>query len=258
MLQPNYFFSQQTPPERLAMAARRAQIVVAGMELELDGRAMSTPGFDQRYLAYLDAGVKYGFMSDTLLAYYEGGGALAKCAFATEPVARELYDRTYQFVKGTYRPSGKTPLPDLSQLVHNKPGNLALASRGARVIGKFHPGEGLEPVQLIDGNYPDYGGSNGFTAFAWPGAFVLELPQSQVVSQIDTLLWDLDKRTFRYRIEVSEGGQQWTEVVDKSNVESGGWQHDHFSPIRARYIRFIGLHSTANSLFQIVKIEVYP
>jgi hypothetical protein len=47
-------------------------------------------------------------------------------------------------------------------------------------------------------------------------------------------------------------------VVDKSKVERGGWQHDTFPPIRACYIRFTGLHGTANSLFQIVKSEVYP
>jgi len=257
-LQPNYFFNAQTPPERLAMAAHKAEKANAGMELELDGRAIETPGFDQRYLAYLDAGVKYGFMRDTFLAYYEGGGALAKCANADKSAARGLYDHTYEFVQGRYRPSGTTQLPDLGQLSHSKPGNLALASQGARISGKFHPGPGLAPEQLIDGQESDFGGSSGFAAFGWPGSFTLELSQPHVISQIDTLLWNLDKRTFRYRIEVSEDGQRWTQVVDKSAVECGGWQDDRFPPTRARYIRFTGLHSTANSLFQIVKIEVYP
>ena len=47
-------------------------------------------------------------------------------------------------------------------------------------------------------------------------------------------------------------------VADKSRVECRGWQTDGFAPVPARFVRFRGLHSTANSLFQVVQFEVYP
>jgi hypothetical protein len=257
MLQPNYFFQPELPPQRLALAARNAMRVGGGVELEVDGRAAHNPEFRPRFPAYLDAGVKYGFMRGTLLGYYEGGGALLESARSADPAVREIYDMTCRFVKGTYRPQGTTPLPANDQTGHNHPGNLALVSRGARVIGQFVPGRGLEPEQLIDGNYDEFGGAEGFAAFSWPGSFVLQLPRVETIHAVDTRLWDLDERTFRYCIDISIDGKRWTQVADKSRVECRGWQHDAFSPQRAQQIRFTGLHNTANSLFQIVEVEVY-
>jgi len=257
MLQPNYFFDPKIPPTRLTAAARNALVAGAGVELEVDGRA-SQADFRLRYPAYLDAGAKYGFMTQAMIGYYDGGGVFREFAAAKDPAIRDFYDQTYRFVKGTYRPVGTTPLPDLHFVRPRGRGvNLALAANGAKVTGDFVRGPGLEPERLIDGQYLSYGGSEGFAAFVWPGSFTVELPRTETISSTNVLLWDHDERTFRYQIEVSVDGKHWKLVVDKSKAECHGWQSDRFEPAPARYVRFKGLHNTINSLFQVVEFEVY-
>jgi len=258
MLQPNYFFDPKIPPTRLTAAARNALVAGAGVELEVDGRAVSQPEFRARYPAYLDAGAKYGFMTHAMVGYYDGGGVFREFAAAKDPAIRDFYDQTYRFVKGTYRPVGTTPLPDLQFVRPSSRGeNLALATNGAKVTGDFVRGPGLEPERLIDGQYLSYGGSEGFAAFVWPGSFTVELPRTHTISSTNVLLWDHDERTFRYQTEVSVDGKQWKLVVDKSKAECRGWQSDRFPPTPARFVRFKGLHNTINSLFQVVEFEVY-
>lgn len=258
ILQPNYFQNTEIQSARLNVAALRALRAGSGVELEVDGRAITKPEFRQRYTDYLDAGVKYGFMDHALLGYYEGGGTLRQFAASKDAQIRDLYDQTYRFVKGTYRPLGNTPLASLDALPPPRsPENLALVARGAKITGDFLRRPGLEAERLIDGNWPSYSGSNGFAAFYWPGHFTIELPRIHTISRTDVLLWDLDDRTFRYQIEISTNGQDWQRVADKSQVESHSWQTDRFVPTPARFVRFQGLHNSANSLFQVVKLEVY-
>jgi hypothetical protein len=114
MIQPNYAFGRKKlPPERLAATARLALRTRSGLEIEIDPGAVANAELRARYLAYLDAGVKYGFMDRAVLGYYEGGSTFARCAASPDAELRNLYDQTYRFVKGTYRPQGRTPLPPL-------------------------------------------------------------------------------------------------------------------------------------------------
>lgn len=111
MLQPNYFFPDKMSPERLTQTAERAAQAGCGIEIELDSRAFESPEREDRFWAYLDAGVKYGWMNHALLGYYEGGGTLKQCV-ETPGSGRAMYDALYQFVKGTYTPRGRTQLPE--------------------------------------------------------------------------------------------------------------------------------------------------
>ncbi len=113
MLQPNYSTMANVPPSRLAEAARLARRFQMGVELELPYSARSDPERRARYRAYLDAGAKYGFMDHSILGYFQSVGLLREFAASSDPAVRDLYDQTYRFVKGTYRPNGSTPLPEL-------------------------------------------------------------------------------------------------------------------------------------------------
>jgi hypothetical protein len=104
MLQPNYSTFADAPPGRLAEAARIAQRVGMGVELELPYTALREPERRARYLAYLDAGAKYGFMRHSILGYFQSVGLLGDFAASPDPATRAIYDQTYRFVKGTYRP----------------------------------------------------------------------------------------------------------------------------------------------------------
>ncbi|MEN6449192.1 MAG: DUF4855 domain-containing protein [Thermoguttaceae bacterium] len=104
MYQPNYAFDLSVPSSRLSDAAQAAKRVGAGLEIEMDTRAVDHREFRARYLDYLNAGVRDGFMKDALLGYYQGDGLLGVCAASPDPELRSLYDKTYRFLKGTYRP----------------------------------------------------------------------------------------------------------------------------------------------------------
>jgi hypothetical protein len=104
MLQPNYFFHETLKPVQLEQAAKLARQYGSGVEMEFDGRMMTSDVFRDRYYDYLDAGVKYGWMRDSILGWYDGGGAIR--TFLEQPdVGRKYYDDLYRFIKGTYKPS---------------------------------------------------------------------------------------------------------------------------------------------------------
>lgn len=258
MLQPNYFFREETPLERLLGAAKRADRHGTGIEIEFDMRALTSESFRQRFYAYLDAGVKYGWMNGALLGYYEGGSAVK--LFAESPgVGRELYDAVYRFVKGTYEASGSEGLADLDFVVRDNSNNLALAQNGAKIHGciRHEDQPELAPEKIIDGDIYFYGGMNGFGYFAWPGSFTIELAETATVARTQTMLHDLAQQAFQYRIETSLDNENWEPAVDKNDGDWRGWQVDRFAPRSAKYVRFTGLHNSANSLFQVVEFEVY-
>ena len=238
----------------LLWAARKARIYSMGVQLEVDGRVLTEERFRERFVAAMDAGAHYGWMQGALMGYYEGGGAVKQLA-ATPGVGRDLYRMLYEYVKGTYVPSGEH---DFSGLPLISSGNLALASGGAKIQGCVRDEDRpeLAPEKIIDG---DLGctGSSGFGYFSWPGGFIIELPEAATAARTQTLLHDLADQEFQYRIETSLDGQVWELAVDKSEGRWCSWQVDVFAPRQARYIRFVGLHNSLNSNFQVVEFEVY-
>ncbi len=258
MLQPNHFFTQERDERRLLLAAKKARTAGTGIEIEFDARALTSEDHLRRFWGYLDAGVKYGWMKEALLGYYEGGNAVKKFA-ETPGRGRELYEALYRFVKGTYQSSGKVDLSALELISRDNSADLALASKGAKIHGCVRRDDqpDLAPEKIIDGDIDFYGGMSGFGYFAWPGSFTVELPRPSVVARTQTMLWDLDGRRFRYRIETSLDNRHWELAVDKSAGEWWGWQVDRFTPRRAKYVRFTGLHNSVNALFQVVEFEVY-
>ena len=258
MLQPNYFFQDKPDTYRLLSAAKKATMAHSGLEIEFDGRALTSEDFRERFYAYLDAGVKYGWMQSALLGYYEGGGAIGEFVRGG-PSGRELYDAVCRFVKGTYTPSGLTDLSDLEFVVRDNSRNQALAAKGAKVHGGLRPEEHpeLAPEKIIDGDIYLYGGLSGFGYFAIPGSFTIELPAEAVVARTQTMLFDTDGRVFRYRIDTSLDNVSWQPAVDKSEGDWRGWQVDRFEPRKARYVRFTGLYNSVNNLCQVIELEVY-
>ncbi len=260
MIQPNYFFPTPPPPEsRFMTTAKMARLVSGGIEMEFDGRALSSDDFHRRMLGYLDAGVYYGWMKDALLGWYEGGGALGK--MATSPGrGRDLYRKVYEFVKGTYQPSGAWDFSLYPVAERDNRRNLALAGRGAMVLGapkRPEWGEDIGPDKLVDGDIDSYGGMSGFAAFYIPGAVTIELPTPTTVARTQVMFFESDNRFHRYKIETSTDGQTWDAAVDKSEGEWRGWQVDRFAPRTARYVRLTVVHNSANGIAAVVEFEVY-
>jgi len=235
-------------------AARKAYTYNMGFELELDGRALTDETYMERMVAALDAGACYGWMKGALMSYYEGGGAVRQFA-ATPGIGRDLYRKLYEYVKGTYVPSGRYDFSDLPLIPS---GNLALASGGAKIHGCVRPDDApeLAPEKIIDGEMT-YAGSSGYGYFRWPGSFIIELPRTATVARTQTLLHDSANQEFQYRIETSLDGQDWDLAVDKSEGKWRSWQVDAFAPRQAKYVRFVGLHNSLSGNVQVIEFEIY-
>ncbi|MBN1488326.1 MAG: DUF4855 domain-containing protein [Phycisphaerae bacterium] len=265
MLQPNYFFPAKVESDRLAKAAGKAQAAGCGIEIEFDARAFESKEREDRFWAYLDAGVEYGWMKNAVLGYYGSSNMVKR--FAENPGAgREMYEALYRFVKGTYEPSGRTQLPEPTTAPCPVPperdgrANLALASRGAKISGCVPSATKpeLAPEQIIDGVIDGYGGQGGFGYFKIPGSLTVKLAEVATVARTHVLLWDIDDRSFQYRVETSLDGEHWELAADKSRDRWRSWQVDRFTPRKARYVRLTGLHNSINNNCQVVEFEVYP
>ncbi|HEY3322969.1 MAG TPA: protein kinase [Planctomycetota bacterium] len=131
-------------------------------------------------------------------------------------------------------------------------GNVALASAGATCTGS------PTAAKLIDGNTTEYDRSSGFAMLAFPGEFIITLPNVCVLKQIRVLLWDgeLD-RFYRYAIETSHDGQKYVPLVDRSKGQWRSWQQIDFPPRPVKSIKLKGLYNSANTTFHAVELEAY-
>ena len=82
------------------------------------------------------------------------------------------------------------------------------------------------------------------------------------LSSMSLLLWDLDSRYYRYKIEASSNNATWTTIVDRTATtnQCRSWQDIGFSPaIQARYLRLVGTYNSiaGNTGFHVVEWEVY-
>nr|WP_244863731.1 DUF4855 domain-containing protein [Paenibacillus cisolokensis] len=69
--------------------------------MELSDAVLTDLAARNKYYAYLDKGVEHGYMN-SFTAFYQQVKTLKKAAESADPAAREVYDKTYQFIKGTY------------------------------------------------------------------------------------------------------------------------------------------------------------
>jgi len=116
--------------------------------------------------------------------------------------------------------------------------NVALASRGAI------PSAGGNPSVLNDGRL------SGYAYCTWPCSMTITLPETYNISKTKTLLYDLDDRFYKYKIETSLDGINWELAVNKTTGEWRSWQTDGFSTREARYLKITGTHSSIGTDFR--------
>ncbi|MEH7235330.1 DUF4855 domain-containing protein [Bacillus sp. JJ1562] len=119
LVQPNHFFQLDTTIDRIAETANMSKANEQGIEIEFDMRAMEDPHYRQVLHNYLIGGVKYEYMSDSLLAYYQDVYAIYDLYHHQSPVGQKLYKDIYQFSKGEYVP----PTGNLDIRVIDRDGN---------------------------------------------------------------------------------------------------------------------------------------
>ncbi|PUA38405.1 DUF4855 domain-containing protein [Paenibacillus elgii] len=103
LMQPNYFFHAKAGVDRMSTIAQAAYDNGMGVEIELSDAVLTDESMRNRYYAYLDAGKEHKFMKKSLNAFYQQVKTLWKAAQSKTPAEREVYDRTYQYLKGKYK-----------------------------------------------------------------------------------------------------------------------------------------------------------
>ncbi len=115
-MQPNYAFSSY-PEQELGEAADAIKKLGMGIEIEIHWNALTVDSLRSKYYAYLNYGVTKGYMKGAAHTYYQnsGPGTFYQSCISTDPVNRAIYDKTYNFIKGTYEPTptGIKPLKEL-------------------------------------------------------------------------------------------------------------------------------------------------
>lgn len=114
-LQPNHFFPADGPSgKRIADAATLAKMYGLGMELEMDDRVFIDLVKYNKYLDYLNGGIDHGYLgtgsgNKVYRNWYNGIKTLLEASKGinpytrnADPVARSVYDFTYQAIKGKY------------------------------------------------------------------------------------------------------------------------------------------------------------
>ncbi|MBB6634818.1 DUF4855 domain-containing protein [Cohnella thailandensis] len=102
LMQPNYLF-QNTTAERLDTIAQAAYDHGMGVEMEMSDGVLTDPALRDKYYAYLNKGAEHGYMN-SFKAFYQQVKTIKKAAESTDPAAREVYDKTYRYLKGVYQP----------------------------------------------------------------------------------------------------------------------------------------------------------
>jgi|GEM_PF-5334155 len=113
--QPNYYLydglnlgaKHKGLPTTLTWTAQQAEYYHMGIELEFDGRVLTSSDYQQRFYHYLAQGRPLGYESpQAVTSIYDGGGTLSQ--LATDSALYWLYRDVYLFTKGL-------PIPPLGQ-----------------------------------------------------------------------------------------------------------------------------------------------
>ena len=97
--QPNYFFSESVPYERLQEAYNRAEKLRMNLEVEFDERALkNNMDWGYRLTDYLDVFEQNGAFDSLKIAYYQGGDAFYQLSISKEPADIKLHQRLIQII----------------------------------------------------------------------------------------------------------------------------------------------------------------
>ncbi|WP_352406015.1 DUF4855 domain-containing protein [Petrimonas sp.] len=97
--QPNYFFNESVPYERLQETCNRARKFQMNLEIEFDERALkNNKNWGYRLHDYLDVFERNGVFDSLKVTYYQGGDAFYRLSHSKEPADVELHQRLIQLI----------------------------------------------------------------------------------------------------------------------------------------------------------------
>ncbi len=131
-------------------------------------------------------------------------------------------------------------------------GNVAAAANGTQATGL----SAQRAAVMFDGKLK-YTGEKGYAISKIPSQWTIALKEVYRLSEIRFLLFASGKRYYRYTVEVSPDGKDFTMLADRSQGEWRGWQSLRFTAKPVKAIRIKGLHNSKNDYFHIIEFEAY-
>ncbi len=97
--QPNYVFKLQTPYSNITACAELTKLYGMGVEIEICSDSLVDKKYFKKYMEYLEGGIKYGYMSDCVIMYYQEVSAFKNACYSDTEMGRMVYEYTYGFIK---------------------------------------------------------------------------------------------------------------------------------------------------------------
>ncbi len=145
VMQPNYVFKLETPYSNVINCAQLTQLYGMGLEMEITSESLTDMNYFKKYMQYVAGGVEYGYMTDTVVMYYQGVTDFRDAANSKTVMGRMVYDATYHFIK-----------EDLKYKPDALPAINATVDKNTAYSGKIEfPGDKL--YQLAIDTFPNHG-----------------------------------------------------------------------------------------------------
>ncbi|MDI3312500.1 MAG: DUF4855 domain-containing protein, partial [Thermoanaerobacterium sp.] len=103
IIQPNHYFNEGSTYETIKNTAKLADSSNEGVEIEFDQRVLTDQWHRQALTDYLVGGVEFGYMKNSLLAYYQDVYGLYEIYNSKDPIGKQIYNDIYYFSKGEYK-----------------------------------------------------------------------------------------------------------------------------------------------------------
>ena len=133
-------------------------------------------------------------------------------------------------------------------------GNVALTSNGTTAAGiRKGASHLLDGVTGAQTRVED----RAHAESTWPCEWVITFSKAYQLREIRFQLYDIDRRFYRYAIETSSDGKNYTPLVDRSRGAWFSWQQIEFPPRPVKSIRLKGLYGSENQAFHVFEFEAY-
>jgi hypothetical protein len=250
VLQPNYFM-KNAGISQLVDSVNKSSQYGMGVEMEFDGRLQSGDNYRDKFYDYLNGGLQYGYMTGSLLAYYQDVRMVWQ--LAQDPVfGYPVYQDLYRFVKENYKADSQP----VNVLQPFETGTFASTSSASASLDSTTFLQGKQAMRVVFGNYATslITGDQGtdFAVKDWSAydSFRIDVYNPQSASGgFTVVVGDSSGRQY-YRYVTAQPGA-WTTVKiavsDLMNGTNGSPEEPGTVPIDVHNISYVKLVQRSNS-----------
>lgn len=267
-MQPNMYWEQIPTENRVTDTADECKSLGMGVEIEIDGRALASAEYYNRYLDYLEGCMNRGAMNSVKMYYQDAkSGIYYKAWKSTDERSRSIYDLTYKYAKGTLTQadidSFRSPEFELPKDVKWRSNGKKYTATPAYFDGNGAGYQNIDGKELTDGII---GASELDTEWHGFHKSILD-PDGRMSVTVDlsAIYKDLTHFIAHFshienygiddpadvKIEISTDGENFTTIAtpEIQTHDIAAYVSYHCEPVTARYVKFSFINSNANFVF---------